>query len=143
MAEIKQNTMELQKVTFKDILELDVQLNGFANAQVSVKGILGEKLNIKTKYWLGRLNDQIQKEKKSFSDLRDELIKKHGSETENGFEIKQMIDEKPNPALAAFQEELADLLGVEVEISFPQLDLDAFDFETENDYSYLLKFVIK
>lgn len=135
--------MELQKVTFKDILELDVQLNGFSNGKVSVKGILGETLNIKTKYWLGRLNDQVTKEKKAFSNLRDEMVKKHGEESENGFEIKQLIDDKPNPAFAAFQEELVDLLSVEVEISFPQLDLEAFDFTSDNDYSYLLKHVVK
>lgn len=136
--------MAPKKITFNEILELDVQLSGYSNGQLSAKGILSEKLNIKTKYWLGKLSDQIQKEKKSFGDLRDELVKKYGTETaEGGWEIAGTIDEKPNPAIEKFKEELTGLLTEEVEISFPQLDLDAFDFESENDYSYLLKQVVK
>ena len=136
--------METKKITFATILDLDVQLNGFANEKANIKGILNEKINIKTKYWLGRLSEQITKEKEAFGKLRDELIKKFGEETEEGgFEIKAQIDDKPNPKVFEFHKEMEDLIKEEVEIKFPQLEIDSFDFESENDYSYLLKFIIK
>ena len=136
--------METKKITLAEVLDLDVQLNGFANDKVSIKGILNEKINIKTKYWLGRLAQQIAKEKQSFEGLRDELIKKYGEVSESGnIEIKAMIDDKPNPKIFEFQKEIEDLIKEEIEIKFPQLDLESFDFESENNYSYLLKYIIK
>lgn len=136
--------MEAKKITLSQILDIDVQLNGFANDKVQVKGILNEKINIKTKYWLGRLAEQITKEKQSFESLRDELIKKHGEVSESGnIEIKTMIDDKPNPKIFEFQKEIEDLIKEEIEINFPQLDLESFDFESENNYSYLLKYIVK
>ena len=136
--------METKKITLAEVLDLDVQLNGFANDKVQVKGILNEKINIKTKYWLGRLAQQIAKEKQSFEGLRDELIKKHGEVSESGnIEIKATIDDKPNPKIFEFQKEIEDLIKEEIEIKFPQLDLESFDFESENNYSYLFKYIIK
>jgi hypothetical protein len=106
--------------------------------------MLNEKINIKTKYWLGRLSEEVVKEKESFNKLRDELIKKHGEVSENGnVEIKTMIDDKPNPKIFDFQKELEELIKEEIEINFPQLDLEIFDFESENDYSNLLKYIVK
>lgn len=136
--------METKTITIGTVLDLDVQLNGFANDKVSIKGILNEKINIKTKYWLGRLSEQITKEKQSFEKLRDELIKKHGEVSENGnIEIKTMIDDKPNPKIFEFQKEIEDLIKEEIEIKFPELELESFDFESENNYSYLLKYIVK
>ena len=136
--------METKKITLAEVLDLDVQLNGFANDKVEVKGILNEKINIKTKYWLGRLAQQIAKEKQSFESLRDELIKKYGEVSESGnIEIKATIDDKPNPKIFEFQKEIEDLIKEEIEIKFPQLDLESFDFESENNYSYLLKYIVK
>lgn len=132
------------KLTFKEILDLDVLLTGYENDKVKIKGILNERLNIKTKYWLGKFSDKIQKEKATFGKLRDELITKYGTKTEEGgYEIKATIDDKPNPSLFEFQKELEGMINEEIEIKVPQLDLEAFDFESESDYSYLFKYIIE
>lgn len=134
--------MESKKIKIKEALELQVQLAGFKNAQASVKGILDEKISIKTKYWLGKVLTEISKEQDSFNKLREELIKKYGEEGDNGFEIKPTVDGKPNKKLTKFMEEINTLLEQDIEIKFPSLSIDDFDFESENNYSFLLSFII-
>lgn len=120
---------------FKEVLDIDAYLSGFENDKVKIKGILNEKLNVKTKYWLGKFSDKIQKEKVTFGKLRDELIKKYGEEQEDGsFTVTEKIKE--------FNEEIHSLIDMEVEIETPKLDIESFDFESETDYSYLLKFIV-
>lgn len=134
--------MTLKNLTLQQTLELDILLSGFSNGQTNVKGILSEKINIKTKYWLTKIKDQVDKEKQRFNELREELIKKYGEPTqEGGYEIKQIIEGKANPSILAFTQEINELLSSEIELSFPSLDLEAFDFESENDYSALIKYV--
>lgn len=135
--------MESKKLKIRDVLELEVQLAGFTNDSVSVKGLLREKLNIKTKYWLGKVFEQISKEKKLFNELRDELIKKYGEEYENGIEVKQFKDNKLNDNFIKFSEELNALLDQEIEMKFPKLSIDDFDFSSEDNYSFTISFVIE
>ena len=134
--------MTSKKLKLQHILELEIQLSGFDNGVTSVKGILSEKINIKTKYWLGRLSDQVKKEKDRFNELRNELIKKHGEEIDGTWQIKTEIDGKPNPAIQLFSDEINSLANEEIEINFPELNLDAFDFESENDYTLLMNYVL-
>ena len=51
------------------------------------------------------------------------------------------IDGVANPAIQLFTDEINSLANEEVEINFPELSLDAFDFESENDYNLLISFV--
>ena len=135
--------MESKKLKIRDMLELEVQLAGFNNGSVSIKGLLREKLNIKTKYWLGKVFEQVDKEKKLFSELRDELIKKYGEENENGIEVKQFKDGKLNDDFVKFSEEINALLDQEIEMKFPKLSIDDFDFDSEENYSFAISFVIE
>ena len=132
------------KITFREILELDLMLLGSGESKPKITGILNEKLNIKPKYWLGRLSEDIQKEKTQFLKLRDELIIKYGDKNEEGlFEIKPIVDNKTNPKFIEFQKEVEGMLNEEIEINIPKMDLDSFDFESESNYSYLFKYIIK
>lgn len=136
--------MEPKKIKVREILELELELAGFNNGTLKISGLLNEKINIKTKYWLGKLVDQVTSEKQSFNKLREELIKKYGEETKDGgFEVKPVINDKPNPKLEEFSKEINELLDQEVELKFPTLNIESFDFESEYNYPLVLKYVIK
>jgi len=134
--------METKKIKIKEVLELEVQLNGLKGEGFEIKGLLNEKLNIKTKYWLGKIFDQVQSEKKSFSTLREELIKKYGEEKDGSFQVNPLIDGKQNKNFTKFFEELNVLLDQEVEMKFPKMSIDDFDLETDGNYTFLLSYLI-
>lgn len=134
--------METKKIKIKEVLELEVQLNGLKGEGIEIKGLLNERLNIKTKYWLGKIFDQVQSEKKSFSTLRDELIKKYGEEKDGSFQVDPVINGKQNKNFTKFFEELNVLLDQEIEMKFPKMSIDDFDLETDSNYTFLLSYLI-
>jgi len=133
--------MKKVTLTLKDILNLEVELNGAINQQTGQKvvdGILNEKLSLILKYHLERVVKQIADYKKHVETLREELIKKYGTGTENeGWSIPTYIDEvkdennqvisaKINPAYTKFNDEFSKLLDEEAEIEIKELSINEF-----------------
>lgn len=140
-----------------EILELEAELYGSTNQQTGQKistGLLNHHLPIKTKYWLTRLAETVQSEKKTIDGLRDDLIKKHGEESEdkNGWSIPLRVKDKkeknedgspkmiPNPSFAAFNKEYSELLDTKKEIEHPTLNFeDLASLETTDNYAIVFK----
>jgi hypothetical protein len=136
--------MQTTKLTLTEIYGLESELFGLTNPQsgeVLSKGLLLQNLTLKNRYWLSRLGESIQSEKKAIDILRDSLIKELGSEDEKGnFFLSPTIDEKPNPNFIKFQEELSSLLKEEKEISHSVFSLEQFEnLETTEHYPVFLK----
>ena len=130
----------MQKVTLKiyEILSLDIELNGFTDPQsgkMIAEGILSKDLKLTVKYWLSDLADKVSKEKDKISKLREEIIKKFGTQDEKGgvfipMYVNQVLDESgkmvsgdANPAYDNFQKEYQLLLEETVEVEYKELKL--------------------
>ena len=135
--------MQTTKLTLNEIYGLESELFGLTNPQsgeVIIKGLLSQSLTLKNRYWLSRLGESIQAEKKAVDTLRDSLIKELGTEENGNFSLNPMIDEKPNPNFIKFQEELSSLLKEEKEISHSVFSLDQFEnLETTEHYPVFFK----
>ena len=79
------------QLSLQEIYKLDTELNGFVNqatGEMLSFGLLREKLNLPTKYWLTDLVKRTSLEKSIIDNLKLELIKKYGSKDKNdNFEI--------------------------------------------------------
>ena len=87
----------MEKISLKlhEILTLEGELYGLKNQQtgeVTSKGLLNEKLSLVAKFWLNELGKKVASEKESVEKLREELIKKLGTEEDGQIFIK-MYDE--------------------------------------------------
>ena len=136
--------MQTTKLTLTEIYGLEAELFGLSNPQsgeVLSKGLLSQNLTLKNRYWLSRLGETVQAEKKAIDTLRDSLIKELGSEDEKGnFFLSPTIDEKSNPNFVKFQEELSSLLKEEKEISHSVFNLEQFEnLETTEHYPVFFK----
>ena len=124
---------------------LEAELNGVTNPQTGEKlssGILSEKLQLKTKYWLLDLYKKAKEQTDACSALRDELIKKYGEEADGGVSIAPSIEEDGkkvvNPKFVSFQEEFNALLNEEREIEYKELSIEDFgNIETTEVYENL------
>ena len=75
----------MEKISLKlhEFLTLEAELFGVKNQQtgeVTSKGLLNEKLSLVSKFWLNELGKKVASEKESVEKLREELIKKLGTE---------------------------------------------------------------
>ena len=159
----------MEKITLKlyEFYNLEAELNGLTNQQTGEKvatGLLSEKLSMVTKYWLSDLAKKIAAEKESIEKLKEELIKKHGTEDDKGgISIPMAIDELDsdnlpikdldkdgnwftkkviNPAYVEFEKEFNDLLQQEREIEYKPITLADFsNVETSQNYSTFFKLV--
>lgn len=137
--------MEKKSLKLIQFYNLEAELNGVANPQTGeklTKGLLSEKLQLKTKYWLTDLYKKAKEQTDACSALRDELIKKYGEESEKGISITPLIEEDgksvANPKFALFQEEFNALLNEEREIEYKELNIEDFgSIETEAVYETL------
>jgi len=135
--------MQTTKLTLQEIYELESELFGLTNqsGEVLMKGMLSQNLSLKNRYWLSRLGESIQAEKKAVDTLRDQLIKELGEVDENGnYSLQPMVDEKVNPNFVKFQEELTALLKEEKEITHAVFTLEQFEsLETSEHYPVFMK----
>jgi hypothetical protein len=140
----------MQKVTLKiyEILALDVELNGYTDPQsgkLLAEGILSRDLKLTVKYWLSDLSDKVSKEKEKISKLREEIIKKFGTQDENGgvyipMYVNQVFDDEGkmvsgdvNPTYESFQKEYQLLLDETVELEYKELNLSDIEGVTLKD----------
>jgi hypothetical protein len=151
--------MKTQSLKLFELLNLEAELAGATNPQTGEKileGLLNQKLPVVTKYHLNILLSNLSAEKKTIDFLRDELIKKHGKEDENGnigismvIETGELNDKgEPvkdiNPAYIEFNDEYGELLGQEREIQVPQIKLSDLDkIETKDNYILVFKHLIE
>ena len=135
--------MQTTKLTLQEIYGLESELFGLTNqsGEVLMKGMLSQNLSLKNRYWLSRLGESIQAEKKAVDTLRDQLIKELGEVDENGnYSLQPMVDEKVNPNFVKFQEELTALLKEEKEITHAVFTLEQFEsLETSEHYPVFMK----
>lgn len=146
----------MEKVTLKlhEFYSLAAELNGVVNNQtgeVLSKGLLAEKIKLSTKYWLTELGKKVATEKEAVEKLKEELIKKHGTEDENGGvsipmyinivtnEEGEVTSRDINPKFVEFQNEFNALLQEEKEIEHKEFKLSDFE-SVESDGVYVTFF---
>lgn len=137
--------MEKKSLKLIQFYNLEAELNGVTNPQTGeklTKGLLSEKLQLKTKYWLTDLYKKAKEQTDACSALRDELIKKYGTESDKGVSILQTIEEDGknvvNPNFVSFQNEFNALLNEEREIEYKELSIEELgSIETEAVYETL------
>jgi hypothetical protein len=150
----------MEKISLKlfEFYNLDSELNGVTNQQTGEKvndGLLSEKLKLTTKYWLTELSKKVLAEKSSVESLKEELIKKHGEEDENGNigiqmyidivkdEDGKIIDGKPNPKFVEFQNDFNTLLQEEKELEYKPVKLSELEsIESDGNYPTFFKLVV-
>lgn len=87
------------------------ELNGIAKSQdeIVLQGVLKQKMPLKVKIYLDRLNKIVTDEVKLFEDARKSLFDKYGEQTDGATVISADNQE-------AFRQELQELLNTEVNI---------------------------
>jgi len=101
-----------------EVLSLYYELNGVTKqgqeTEVLTQGMLKQKMSLKTKVYLQRLNKVVSEEVKLYEEAKQELWKKWGEEKDGMIEI-------PSEKVADFNKELQDLLTAEKEINVSEL----------------------
>jgi hypothetical protein len=149
----------MEKVTLKlhEFYALEAELNGVVNNQtgeVLSKGLLSEKIKLSTKYWLTELGKKVSEEKTAVEKLKEELIKKYGTEDEKGGisipmyinivtnEEGEVTGRDINPKFVEFQNEFNALLQEEKEVEYKEFKLADFEsVESEGVYVTFFKLV--
>jgi len=147
----------MEKISLKlhEFLTLESELFGVKNQQtgeVTSKGLLNEKLSLVSKFWLNELGKKVASEKESVEKLREELIKKLGTEEEGQVFIKmydEVKDEEGNIVSRSltsnfieFNQEYEKLLSEEKELEYRAFDLSELaNVETEGNLNVFFKLV--
>lgn len=101
-----------------EVLSLYYELNGVTKqgqeTEVLTQGMLKQKMSLKTKVYLQRLNKVVSEEVKLYEEAKQELWKKWGDEKDGMIEI-------PSEKVVDFNKELQDLLTAEKEINVSEL----------------------
>jgi len=141
--------MEKITLSLNDALALEAELNGVVDQktqEVLFKGLLTEKMNLKTKYWLTKLSDKLASEKKTIDALREELIKKHGTEGEDGMiSIVAFEDNDRTKATQAYVEfvtEMNALLAETKEFEYNPISIDDLgDISAEGRFNLIFQLI--
>jgi hypothetical protein len=147
----------MEKISLKlhEFLTLEAELFGVKNQQtgeVTSKGLLNEKLSLVAKFWLNELGKKVATEKESVEKLREELIKKLGTEEDGQVFIKmydEVKDEEGNVISRSltsnfieFNQEYDKLLSEEKEIEYRPFELSELaNVETEGNLNVFFKLV--
>ena len=147
----------MEKISLKlhEFLTLEAELFGVKNQQtgeVTSKGLLNEKLSLVAKFWLNELGKKVASEKESVEKLREELIKKLGTDEEGQVFIKmydEVKDEEGNTVSRSltsnfieFNQEYEKLLSEEKELEYRPFELSELaNVETEGNLNVFFKLV--
>ena len=135
-------------LNLKEIISLHYELNGLTKnnqdgqPEVVLQGILKQKMSLKAKVYLQRLNKVVADEIKLYEDTRKELFDKYGKQTENDIFIE-------NDNIEKFNEEHEEILNAEKTIDVTalwaaDLTLDSLSsIETDEYYPVLFKLIDK
>jgi hypothetical protein len=101
-----------------EVIALYYELNGVTKTgketEVLSQGMLKQKMSLKTKVYLQRLNKVVSEEVKLYEEAKQELFKKLGVEEDGMISI-------PSENFEAFNKELNDLLTAQKEINVSEL----------------------
>jgi hypothetical protein len=129
------------KIKLGQALDLIADLNG--DKVRNKKGILNEKISSALKYKLNKLNKELSNEEKEFQEFRNELIKKYGTETDKGVEIKTKLEDgSDNPIIIEFNKELIDIVNQEIDLKDYVFKIEEFIFESESNYESFYELMI-
>jgi hypothetical protein len=147
----------MEKISLKlhEILTLDAELNGAKNQQtgeVTIKGLANEKLSLVVKYHMNELSKKVASEKQSVETLREELIKKLGTEEDGQVFIKMYDEEKDEEGnvvsrslsenFIEFNKEYETLLSEIKELEYRPFELSELaSIETEENYEIFFKLI--
>jgi len=147
----------MEKISLKlhEILTLDAELNGAKNQQtgeVTIKGLANEKLSLVVKYHMNELSKKVASEKQSVETLREELIKKLGTEEDGQVFIKMYDEEKDEEGnvvsrslsenFIEFNKEYETLLSEVKELEYRPFELSELaSIETEENYEIFFKLI--
>jgi acylphosphatase len=135
-------------LNLKEIISLHYELNGLTKnnqdgqPEVALQGILKQKMSLKAKVYLQRLNKVVADEIKLYEDTRKELFEKYGKQTDNDI----VID---GDNIQKFNEEHEEILNAEKTIDVTalwssDLTLDSLSsIETDEYYPVLFKLIDK
>lgn len=124
------------KAKMQQVLDLQVEIAGVTTENFKVVGLLNEKLNMKTKYWLQKLLKKVTAEKEAYVEAEKSLFNSLGAVEENGALIIKatLEDGSPNPAIKELDEQRKKLLAEEVDLGEFKFDINDFDYESESNY---------
>ena len=135
------------KLKLEEIINLYYELNGITQTseeetKVLTQGILKQKMSLKLKVYLQRLNAVLLEDLKLYEEARKELFQKYGNEENGAITITQ-------ENLVHFNVEHSQLMSAEKIIDVNSLWGDNFtldnleDVETEEFYPLLFKLIDK
>ena len=125
-----------------EVIDLYYELNGVTkpDGEVVSQGLLKQKMSLKVKVYLQRLNNTIGEDIKIYEEARKELFKKHGTEENGNISIA-------NDNIADFNKDHSELLEADKTIDVAtlwgaDLTLDSLsNIETEEFYPSVFKLV--
>lgn len=135
-------------LNLNEIISLHYELNGLTKnnqdgkPEVVIQGILKQKMSLKAKVYLQRLNKVVAEEIKLYEEARKELFEKYGKQLENDIVIE-------NDNIEKFNEEHEEVLKAEKTIDVTalwssDLTLDSLSsIETDEYYPVLFKLIDK
>lgn len=138
--------MEKIKLTLGQVLELDAELNGYINPQTEEKvldGFLKQNISMLVRYRMSTLINNVAAEKATIDKMRDELVTKHGDQTEAGYNVVLRLESgEINPKFLDFQREYSEILTETTEIEYKPLSpKDIEEVVTTDNYNILLKLI--
>jgi hypothetical protein len=138
--------MEKIKLTLGQVLELDAELNGYINPQTEEKvldGFLKQNISMLVRYRMSTLINNVAAEKATIDKMRDELVTKHGDQTEAGYNVALRLESgEINPKFLDFQREYSEVLTETTEIEYkPLAPKDIEEVVTTDNYNILLKLI--
>lgn len=149
--------MEKFKLKLGEVLQLSHEINGLNNPETGERiyeGFLNQNLSIILKYELTDCGEFLTKERTKIESLRDELIKKHGTEKNGTVMVEMYLEYKDtegtitrsiNPKYVDFDNDYSKLLNQEKEFDFPEVTVqDLKDAgKTKDQYQILFKLIKK
>jgi hypothetical protein len=149
--------MDKIKLKLGDILQLDSEINGYVNPETGeeiFRGFIKQEISIILKYELGEMSDALVVERKRVDSLRDDLVKKYGTEENGGIVVKMFLEETDeegniikmiNPKYVEFDKEYSLLLNQEKEIEYPTITKEDLKEagKTKDNYKVLFKLIKK
>jgi hypothetical protein len=138
--------MEKIKLTLGQVLELDAELNGFIDPQTTEKvldGFLKQNISMLVRYRMSTLVNNVAAEKATIDKMRDELVTKHGDQTESGYNVVLRLESgEINPKFLDFQREYSEFLTETTDIEYkPLAPKDIEEVVTTENYNILLKLI--
>lgn len=126
--------------------ELDMEMSLQNPYILQMDGLLNEKIDYPIKLRLKILNNEVQSHIQSYVDLRSELIKRYGEQSENGsYSISAYLDKEgklPNENWKIFSNERDKILSQEIEVSIPKIDMNEINFKSKFNYDMFDRYVL-